>query len=159
MAICGSVVMIWTAPPCRAHGVESTVEREEGYCVTTLYDDGEPMSYAALEIKAPDSDITFQKGRTDRNGRFMFQPDGPGSWKVSVQDGMGHRLVLDVEVGDDPALEKVQVDMPAVGALPGRLGSILTGVGIIFGLCGFFYGLRAGSRSRSAPESTHHNAS
>jgi nickel transport protein len=139
-------VMMLTAPSCRAHGVDGIVERAEGYCVTAQYDDGEPMSYAAVEIKAPDSKIAFQKGRTDRNGRFMFQPDAPGRWQAIVQDGMGHRLALDVAVGEKQGTpEKVHAGMPAAGALPVRLGSIIAGLAIIFGLCGFFYGWRARS--------------
>jgi nickel transport protein len=150
LAIFCSAILAW-ASPCRAHGVDGTVERAEGYCATAQYDDGEPMSYAAVEIKAPDSKIGFQKGRTDRNGRFMFQPDAPGRWQAVVQDGMGHRLVLDVEVGKDPgAQDKVNAGVSAAGALPGRIGNILTGLGVIFGLCGFLYGWRARSRFRSA---------
>ena len=111
------------------------------------------MSYAAVEIKAPHSKIAFQKGRTDRNSRFMFQTDGAGRWQAIVQDGMGHRLALDVEVGKDPgAPEKVHAGMPATGALSGRLGNIITGLAVIFGLCGFFYGGRARSQLRSARE-------
>jgi nickel transport protein len=102
------------------------------------------MSYAAVEIKAPNSKIVFQKGRTDRNGLFMFQPDTSGRWQAIVQDGMGHRLALDAEVGKDPgAPEKVHATVPATGAMPGRFGNIITGLAIIFGLCGFFYGWRA----------------
>ena len=154
LTICFSAVMMLTAPSCRAHGVYGAVERTEGYCVTAQYDDGEPMSYAAVEIQAPDSKIAFQKARTDRNGRFMFQPDAPGHWQAIVQDGMGHRLALDAEVGKDPGVsEKVHADMPAAGALPGRLGNIITGLAIIFGLCGFFYGWRARTHFRSTRES------
>ena len=151
LAICCWTVMTWAAPSCRAHGVDGTVERIEGYCVTAQYDDGEPMSYAAVEIKAPDSKIAFQKGRADRNGRFMFQPDGQGRWQAIVQDGMGHRLALDVEVGEDAgAPEKVHARPPVAGALTGRPGNILTGLGVIFGLCGFFYGWRARSNRTAA---------
>lgn len=153
LAICFSAVMMWTVPSCRAHGLDGTVERTDGYCVTAQYDDGEPASYAAVEIKAPDADIVFQKGRTDRNGRFMFQPDGPGRWQAIVQDGMGHRLPLNVEVGGDPGTpEQVHAGMPVSVAPPSRLGNILAGLAIIFGLCGFFYGWRARSRFRSARE-------
>lgn len=151
LVICCSAVLIWSAPPCRAHGVEGDLSYGEGYCVTAQYDDGEPMSYAAVEIQAPDSEIEFQNGRTDRNGRFMFQPDAPGRWQAIVKDGMGHRLALDVEAGKDHgAPEKVHAGIPAAGAVQGRFGNILTGLAIIFGLCGLFYGWRAGSQFRSA---------
>ena len=144
LSLCFSAVMIWTAPPCRAHGVDGTMERTEGYCVTALYDDGEPMSYAAVEIKAPDSDLIFQNARTDRNGRIVFRPDTPGRWQAIVHDGLGHRLALDAEVGKDPAaLKKLHACTPPAGVLPDRVGNIVVGLAIIFGLCGLFYGWRA----------------
>jgi nickel transport protein len=144
LAICSCTVIMSAASLCQAHGVEGMVERTDGYCVTAQYDDGEPASYAAVEIKAPDSDLVFQKGRTDRNGRFMFQPEVPGRWQAIVQDGMGHRLALDVEVGGAPdTTAKVHVGMSAAGGFQGRFRNILTGLAIIFGVCGFFYGWRA----------------
>lgn len=150
-AICCFAVMMLAAPSCRAHGVDGAVELTEGYCVTAQYDDGEPMCYAAVEIKAPDADFVFQKGRTDRNGRFMLQPDTPGRWQAIVQDGMGHRLALDVVVGTDPgAPDRGAAGTTAAGTAPGRLGNILAGLAIIFGLCGFVYGWRTRLRFRSA---------
>ena len=50
---------------------KATVEPVEGYCITAMYDDGEPMSYAAVEIKAP-------QGR-----RSSFKPAGPIATAVS----------------------------------------------------------------------------
>jgi nickel transport protein len=149
---CSALVIAGVVSPCWSHGVDGIVERVDGYCVTAQYDDGEPMSYSAVEIKAPDSELVFQKGRSDRNGRFMFQPDKPGRWQAIVTDGMGHRLALDVEVGEDSEVpEQVHTTgMPAAGALPGRFGNILTGLAVIFGLCGFFYGWRARSQCKSA---------
>lgn len=142
-------MLIWVSP-CRAHGVDGAIERAEGFCVTSRYDDGEPMSYAAVEIKAPDSKIGFQNGRTDRNGRFMFKPDAPGRWQTIVQDGMGHRLAFDVEVGEDPgAMERVHAGKTATGPVPGHFRNILTGLAIIFGLCGMLYGRGARRQFRS----------
>jgi nickel transport protein len=144
IGICCSIVLIGSALPSQAHGVEGAVERGEGYCVTVQHDDGEPMGYAAVEIKAPDSELAFQKGRTDRNGGFMFQPDAAGRWQVVVQDGMGHRLALDVDVNEDPAGKgEVQAGIPVAGAVHGRFSNTLTGLAIIFGLCGLIYGWRA----------------
>jgi nickel transport protein len=144
LAICSCTVIMSVVSLCQAHGVEGMVERTDGYCVTAQYDDGEPASYAAVEIKAPDSDLVFQKGRTDRNGRFMFQPEVPGRWQAIVQDGMGHRLALDVVVGEDPEAQgKVSAGMQLSGTVPGRLQNTLSGLAIIFGLCGSLYGWRA----------------
>jgi nickel transport protein len=126
------------------HGVEGAVDQVKAYCVTAQYDDGEPMSYAAVEIKAPQSDIVFQNGRTDRNGCFMIKTDTPGAWQAVVSDGMGHRLALDFAVAADGDAEtRDHAITPAVPAKMSRPLKVLAGLSIIFGLCGFFYGWKA----------------
>jgi nickel transport protein len=136
------------AAPCWSHGVHGYVEHTDGYCVTAQYDDGEPMSYAAVEIKAPDSNIAFQTGRTDRNGRFMFEPDGQGRWQAVVKDNMGHRLHVDLEVGgDNAAREKGETRTPAASGLSSRLIKVIAGLSIIAGLSGFLYGWKARRKS------------
>lgn len=133
---------------CMAHGVDGAADQVTGYCITAQYSDGEPMSWSEVRITAPDADIEFQNGRTDRNGRFMFLPDVQGAWNVVVQDGMGHRLALDVAVADEGASVPEQVrDISHVGhGKTNRTANILAGLGIIFGLYGFFYGWKAGRK-------------
>lgn len=138
------LLAIATVSEGQCHGVEGTVEPVEGYCITAMYDDGELMSYAAVEIKAPRAEIVFQTGRTDRNGRFMILPDKPGTWQAAVSDGMGHRLALDFEVtteGDNQP--KDQSVAPVSTGKTSRTMKTIAGLSIIFGLCGFFYGWKA----------------
>ena len=90
-----------------AHGVLGTVQNG-GLAVTATYDTGEPMSYARVEISAPGAQLPFQSGRTDRNGRFCFFPDGAGTWLVVVDDEMGHRLGMDVPVDEHLVWKKSQ---------------------------------------------------
>ncbi|HDS15366.1 MAG TPA: hypothetical protein ENN66_01865 [Proteobacteria bacterium] len=128
---------------CWAHGVEGYLEKIEGVCAWANYDDGEPMAYAAVEVRLEGAKLAFQTGRTDRNGCFLFRPDGPGRWQVVVNDGMGHRLALAYEMALDPTA--VPAEPPARthdGCLTRSL-KIITGPAVIFGLCGFFYGWRA----------------
>jgi len=66
------------------------------------------MSYARVKISAPGAKLTFQSGRTDRNGRFCFFPDTPGDWKVVVDDEMGHRLEVMVPVNKSMELKTNQ---------------------------------------------------
>ena len=79
------------------HGTEGSISKDTGILIFAAYDDAEPMSYAEVEIHGPNSTVPFQKGRTDRNGNFMFQPDSPGQWQVVVRDGMGHQLSLNYQ--------------------------------------------------------------
>jgi len=82
-----------------AHGVKGEISKG-GIVITAKYDTDEPMSYAKVEVYAPDSKIKFQTGRTDRNGRFAFVPDIAGKWHLSVDDGIGHKLNMDVEINE-----------------------------------------------------------
>ncbi len=124
-----------------AHGVEGEIEYfPKGVVVTATYDTGEPMSYAKVEIYAPDSKIRFQIGRTDRNGRFAFVPDVSGRWQVIVSDRLGHRLELSVNVKDlkeftSPSPEIVEKTGPSLFA--SRKIATLVGILLIFGIFGW----------------------
>ena len=144
LMVVGAVVVMCSAGIGWCHGVDGYVEKANGYCVTAEYDDGEPMSYAAVEIRAPGAKVGFQTGRTDRNGCFMIKTDTPGAWQAVVSDGMGHRLALDFAVAADGDAEaRDQAITPAVPAKTSRPLKVLAGLSIIFGLCGFFYGWKA----------------
>ncbi len=106
------LLLIVVLLPCfvYSHGVEGTVEAG-GLTVTAIYDSGEPISYGAVSIAAPGAELPFQSGRTDRNGRFCFFPDGAGEWTVVVDDEIGHRLALNVPVDEVLAVNK-DVDTP-----------------------------------------------
>jgi nickel transport protein len=134
------LAMIFLLPPqIYAHGVRGKVDAG-GMVVTAEYDDGEPMSYARVEISAPDSKLPFQSGRTDRNGRFCFFPDTPGDWKVVVSDEMGHRLEVIVPVGEAMQLKTNQ---QAGGSVFGSLSGyarVIIGISIIFGIFGSLLG-------------------
>jgi nickel transport protein len=124
-----------------AHGVTSKVDTG-GIIVSALYDTGEAMDYAKATIFAPDSNLKFQSGRTDRNGNFCFFPDVSGNWKVVVDDEMGHRLEVNVPVDKAMSLQT----NPENGNLkPGSLGrweKAAMGVSIIFGISGILFWLK-----------------
>ena len=125
--------------PCliHAHGVQGTVENG-GIVVTAQYDTAEAMSYAKVKISAPRAKLTFQSGRTDRNGRFCFFPDMAGEWKVEVDDEIGHRLDVDITVDETMRLKSD----PAVGRSKSAFNKYekaLMGISVIFGLSGFLF--------------------
>jgi nickel transport protein len=127
-----------------AHGTRGYVEKTDTFRIVAEYDDSEPMSYGAVEIKSPDSNAPFQTGRTDRNGFFFFQPDEQGQWQIEVKDGMGHRLALDLEVDAiGTAPETVNAHPSMVSGAMTRPVQIIAGLCIIFGLSGFLYGWKA----------------
>lgn len=135
---------ILTAATGWPHGVEGHVEKAEGWCLTAQYDDGEPMSYAAVEIRAPGLEIPFQGGRTDRNGRFMFRPDGRGLWQAVVTDGLGHRKTYDMAIGDEKAGQGTgEARSPADCGEANRPLKVIVGLSVIMALFGFLYGWKA----------------
>jgi nickel transport protein len=99
MCVLGMLICMAVPVAVNAHGAKGEVSRG-GIVVLAQYDTGEPMSYAKVEIYAPDSQAKFQTGRTDRNGKFSFIPDVPGEWKVIVDDEMDHRLIVVIPVNE-----------------------------------------------------------
>lgn len=124
--------------PLFAHGVKGTV-KDGGLVVTAQYDTGEAMSYAKVKISAPGAKLTFQSGRTDRNGRFCFFPDTPGDWKVIVDDEMGHRLEVIVPVNEAKELKTNQRHGSRAEGSLSRYEKALMGISIIFGISGAFF--------------------
>lgn len=121
-----------------AHGVKGEVA-SGGIVVTAEYDTGEPMSYARAKILAPAAKLTFQSGRTDRNGRFCFFPDIPGEWKVVVDDEMGHKLEVPVSVNEAKQLKTDKKAEGLTNSPLSRYERAIMGICIIFGICGVFF--------------------
>ncbi len=142
----GFLVVLAMTAPAWGHGTEGFTETAQGILVTAGYDDGEAMSYAAVEITGPDNGPVFQKGRTDRNGQFMFRPDQKGKWQIVVQDGMGHRLALEQEIADDQGNLTTAPSSPSAPPKASRPRGVITGISVIFGLSGLAYGWKARPR-------------
>ncbi len=97
-----------------AHGVEGKIETFNNIVlISASYDTGEPMSYAKVVIYPPDSKISFQSGKTDRNGHFAFVPDTSGVWKIYISDNLGHKLRLSPTINKPNHDEKVKVNTPS----------------------------------------------
>ncbi|MDY7039094.1 MAG: hypothetical protein SV375_23455 [Thermodesulfobacteriota bacterium] len=133
------LAVIFLLPPrLYGHGVTGKVDAG-GMVVSTEYDTGEPMSYARVKISAPEGKLTFQSGRTDRNGRFCFFPDAAGDWKVVVDDEMGHRLEVAVPVDENLALQATRHTGEAAQRFPSIYERAFMGISIIFGISGMFF--------------------
>jgi len=134
------VIILTTSGIAYAHGVFHQITKTEAVLITAAYDDGEPMSYADVKIYSPASEkIEHQNGRTDKNGRFAFVPDLSGEWKITIDGGMGH--VINTTFAVDEALAMVRKE--ETGTVCPKWHGIITGLGVIFGLCGFVYYFRA----------------
>ena len=142
--IVAAAVVVLTASSAWAHGTRGIIESCQGIRALAAYDDGEPMAFAEVEVTEADTGTVTQTGRTDRNGVFVFAPDRSGKWRVVINDGMGHRLVLGRQIDmAENGVPEASADEPPPVAGVSRGQSVVSGLSIIFGLCGLFYGWKA----------------
>ena len=131
------ILLSFTASTAWSHGVVYEVKEDRTTIIKVEYDDGEPMSYAEVEIFSPgDEKIEYQNGRTDKNGCFAFLPNEVGEWKVKVNDGMGHGVVTKVTVK-----EGMRIDILHHGF--SRWQKLVVGVSAIWCLTGLIFYFRA----------------
>ena len=146
--IAAIIVLIFIFPSSlHAHGVRGKVGKG-GIVIIAEYDTGEPMSYAKVEISAPNSKLPFQSGRTDRNGRFCFFPDTPGTWKVVVNDEIGHRLELEIPMNKAMEVREEALTQSSINNYLSRYTRAIMGICIIFGFFGCLLGWRGYKKVR-----------
>ena len=127
---------------CLGHGVKHETF-DVGTGIKATYSDETPMAYCEVAVFAPDDSTSeYQTGITDRNGCFAFVPDTSGTWRITVDDGMGHLVAAEIAV-DSLGVADTQ---PQRGM--GRGHSLITGISVIFGLFGVYVLFRGTGRSR-----------
>ncbi len=98
--------VLWLCAPllAQAHGMQVAIDPSvQAVTVRCLYSSGEPAD-VEVQIYSPDGkDEAFQTMRTDPRGFASFVPDSTGTWLLVADDGMGHRVVLEIPVDDDGA--------------------------------------------------------
>jgi hypothetical protein len=114
---------------CLGHGAECNTVKG-GTAIEATYDDGSPMAYCDVEVFRPgEPGEVFLVGSTDPLGRFAFVADTTGTWRVTVDDGMGHLASCEIVIGTDGVgtVIKVRTD---------RFRAVIVGVALVFGLFG-----------------------
>ncbi|BDC48440.1 hypothetical protein F183_A07560 [Bryobacterales bacterium F-183] len=107
--------------------------------VSAAYAGSEPVPFAKVQIFSPaDPQHEFQAGNTDKLGKFSFVPDRGGAWRVIVDDEIGHRQEATVQVPEAFATATQQQTAAATGA--SRIERAITGIAILLGLTGLWYG-------------------
>ena len=114
-------------------------------CAT--YAGSDPVPFAKVQVYAPTAlpAKEFQAANTDRRGCFSFVPDGVGLWRVIVDDELGHRREVSVDI---TALASQPVESQGN---PSRIERALLGISLLIGLTGFWYGYQANRRSQMRP--------
>lgn len=150
------ILQVFWSPRVEAHGTAHRVIRDaKTITVEFYYADKEPMRYAEVLVFSPsDQKIEYQNGRTDQNGRFAFYPETAGAWRIEVSDGMGHKEVGRVVVGQadntdaDPGKHIERSEEPD-GSM--RLLKAVLGISLIFNIAFFYYAWK--TRRRGLDES------
>ena len=124
----------WAPINAGAHGTAYRLLKEtNSEAVLFHYSDGGPIAYAEVLIFSPnDSQVEHQNGRTDKNGKFAFCPDTPGTWRITANDGMGHLCEATVAVSSDTLSETASNAEPSVQC--SNMLKIITGLSLIFNL-------------------------
>ncbi|GHT71961.1 hypothetical protein FACS1894110_25910 [Spirochaetia bacterium] len=99
-------VILFLPAAAFAHGVDiSDVTGQAG--VRTIrfgYTDGEYMLFAKVKVYAPSTpEATVQESMTDRDGYFSFVHFERGDWRLTAEDGMGHKGEIVIAVADEAA--------------------------------------------------------
>jgi nickel transport protein len=134
-----------------AHGVETAevTGRVDLRTAQFLYSTGEPMLFAKIKVFAPSRpESPAQESAADINGYFSFVPFETGDWRLTAEDGMGHRGEIIIPVAgegeeDGPNNAGAERNAAPSGRLPAPVAAAL-GLSLILNIFALwhFAGLR-----------------
>ena len=102
----GTIVWLGFASVVQAHGILAEVRASTpAVVVACAYTDGDPVDAEVLVYSPAEPGRIFQRLRTDIRGLASFVPDTAGTWRVVVDDGMGHRTELQLAVEEGAVTE------------------------------------------------------
>jgi len=130
--IIGLSIMFICSIQLFSHGIDH-FSISGGIGIEAQYDSGYPVAKVEVKVFSPaDSQVPFQKGYSDKNGRFMFKPDTEGDWTIIFNDGTGHGFKTKLHIDKS----KKNSENPVHNEPVPLLYKILMGISIIFGLTG-----------------------
>ncbi len=134
--IFGCVILSrWCCPqPAQAHGTNFRIlSGNKAVTAEFYYSDDEAMSYAGVLVFSPqDGKKEYQNGRTDKNGRFAFYPDTAGTWRIEVNDGMGHKVQAEVICGSGKSEQANSQNQPKTPHQSlNKMSKVLLGISLI----------------------------
>ena len=108
-----TVFVLWFSLLCYSHGLSLKVEKSPPFVmITSMYHGGSVLTDAEVTVFLTDPQKEFQKGRIDKKGKFSFVPDRVGTWFFLVDDGMGHRKTIKIEIDTGFFAEKSKDNTP-----------------------------------------------
>ncbi len=117
-----------------AHEIRSQLlKNQKSVAISIEYSGGEKFSYESYEIFPPAANAStppFQTGRSDANGRILFLPDRPGTWKVRYfsKDGHGGEMLININGSGIAVVENTPLYLLFL--------KLTTGIAIIAGITG-----------------------
>jgi nickel transport protein len=109
--------------------------------VAAAYAGTEPVPFAKVQIFSPaDAAHEFQAGNTDKTGKFSFVPDRGGAWRVVIDDEIGHRQETSVQIPESFAGSATGAAKSTASGGASRIERAITGIAILLGLTGLWYG-------------------
>lgn len=127
---CLTLILLLASGLAWAHRMNHEVSTAQAQVLTVSHAFGQQPIFEPYQVFAPETDVPFQTGRTDMQGRVSFLPDRPGRWRVVVTTEDGHGV--EVRIAVDEALQIAEVEGPGAGGL----AMTLAGVGYLLGLGG-----------------------
>lgn len=126
-----------------AHGVDvsDVTGRTDVRTVKFGYTDGEPMLFAKVKVYSPSRpDVTVQESIADLNGYFSLIPFENGDWRLTAEDGMGHKGEIFITVAEDtaPGAAETARASASAGSLPMYIAIVL-GLSLICNVFAFWY--------------------
>lgn len=146
-----AVLGAWNAPTARAHEVHEVVAQNAHEVVVNLtYADGEPFASEYFEVQSDGAPKPLMTGRTDEQGRIVFQPDGAKHWRVRSFSADGHGVDITIDAQMPVAAQGVAAVLARPAAQPlDRLLRLLMGLAVL-AIC--FFGLWRYLRHRRLQE-------
>jgi hypothetical protein len=150
LALC--LLSLGTPSAALAHKllVSATVLADGALRVEAFFPDGKPAQEVPVSVIAEAGQSTFA-AKTDLEGRAVFAPLAPGTYRLEVGDPLGHRaetrVVIAGTAGGAAGAAGATSGASPPAASPGRgeslpWGNLLSGLGFIFGLAAFLMALQ-----------------
>ena len=139
-----------------AHGVEisDVTGQQDIYTIRFSYTDGTPMLFAKVKVFPPSSpDAPAQESIADRNGYFSFVNDEPGEWRLTAEDGMGHKgeILVAAAGGTEAAGTEAGGGADTAGGKPPLPLRLILGLSLILNVFAVYNFVLAGlARKRGA---------
>lgn len=112
-ALALAAVALLVPAAIQAHGMLAELRAStDAVVVACFYGGGDAADAEVLVYSPAEPGRIFQTQRTDIRGFASFVPDTAGTWRVVVDDGMGHRTELEVVIGEGEEAEALPRGMP-----------------------------------------------